>query len=60
MKWLMRVLPVHGGWWVVGDVINEPYVSLVKLQGQGIMIVFVQQNTIIFICSHLEKGRKKI
>lgn len=49
------VLPVHGGGRVVGDVVDEPDVSLVQLQRQRVVVLFVQQNTVVFICGHLER-----
>lgn len=53
----VRVLPVHGGRWVVGDVVDESYVSLVQLQRQRVVVLLVQQNTVVFICGHLQ-GRQ--
>lgn len=49
------VLPVHGGGRVVGDVVDEPDVSLVQLQRQRVVVLLVQQNTVVFICGHLER-----
>lgn len=51
----MCVLPVHGGGWVVGDVVDKPYVPLVEFQGQWVVIILIQQNAIVFLCGHLEE-----
>lgn len=49
--------PIYSGGWVVGDVIDESYVALVQLQCQGIMVLLVQQNAVVFFRSHLEKDK---
>lgn len=50
-KW---VLPIHSGWRVVGNVVDESYVALVQLQGQRVVILFIQQKAVVFLCRHLE------
>lgn len=51
-------LPVNRGWWGAQTVIDEPHVTLVQLQRQGVVVSLVEKDAVVLVCGHLGRGMR--